>query len=187
MSDVDGDSPPLKPSPWARLRVVFEMIKIEHTLFALPFALMGALLAARGLPPLATLLWIVVAMFGARSAAMAFNRLVDREIDARNPRTQMRALPTGQISVPFVVGFTVAAAALLVFAAAMLNPLALALSPVALLDRRLLLADQAIHRLVARVSGTRALDRAHRRVGRRFAGRSPSRRRFIWARQSSAG
>jgi 4-hydroxybenzoate polyprenyltransferase len=108
------------------------MIKIEHTLFALPFAFMGALLAARGLPTLWQTFWILVAMVGARSAAMAFNRLVDRDFDAANPRTKMRALPAGQVSVPFVVGFTVASSALLVLAAAMLNPLALALSPVAL-------------------------------------------------------
>jgi len=108
------------------------MIKIEHTLFAMPFALMGALLAGRGLPKAATLFWIVVAMVGARSAAMAFNRLVDRDYDAENPRTRMRAIPAGLIGVPFVVGFTIAASLLLIFAAAMLNPLALSLSPVAL-------------------------------------------------------
>jgi 4-hydroxybenzoate polyprenyltransferase len=129
MSETLPDAP---KSPLGRLRVVLEMIKIEHTLFAMPFALMGALLAARGLPSAATLFWIVVAMFGARSAAMAFNRLVDRKYDAKNPRTSRRALPAGLISVPFVVGFTIAASLLLVVAAAMLNPLAFALSPIAL-------------------------------------------------------
>ena len=78
-----------------RLGVVLEMIKFEHTLFALPFALMGMLLAAGGLPAGRIVLWIVVAMVGARSAAMGWNRLVDREIDAANPRTAMRALPAG--------------------------------------------------------------------------------------------
>lgn len=117
---------------WGRLRIVLEMIKIEHTLFALPFAGVGAILAARGLPSWPTLGWILVAMVGARSAAMGFNRLVDRDVDARNPRTRNRALPAGLIGVPFVVGFVAAASALLVLAAWMLNPLALALSPVAL-------------------------------------------------------
>ena len=119
-------------TPLGRLRIVLEMIKIEHTLFALPFALMGALLAARGLPSWNKLGWILVAMVGARSAAMAFNRLVDRDVDARNPRTAARALPAGLVSVPFVAGFTVAASLLLVLAAWELNPLAFALSPVAL-------------------------------------------------------
>jgi 4-hydroxybenzoate polyprenyltransferase len=117
---------------WQRLRVVLEMIKIEHTLFAMPFALMGALLAARGLPTGRQIFWIVVAMVGARSAAMAFNRLVDREFDAANPRTKMRAIPAGLVSVPFVVGFTIVSSALLILAAVMLNPLAALLSPVAL-------------------------------------------------------
>jgi len=125
-------APALPQTPWQRLRVVLEMIKIEHTLFALPFAFTGALLAARGLPTLWQTCWILVAMVGARSAAMAFNRLVDREIDARNPRTRGRALPAGLVSIPFVAGFTVAAALLLVIAARALNPLAFALSPVAL-------------------------------------------------------
>jgi 4-hydroxybenzoate polyprenyltransferase len=127
---ADDDLP---QTPWRRLRIVLEMIKIEHTLFAMPFALMGALLAARGLPSAYQLFWIVVAMVGARSAAMAFNRLVDRDYDARNPRTKMRALPSGHISVRFVVGFTLVASLLLVIASWALNPLAFALSPVALL------------------------------------------------------
>jgi 4-hydroxybenzoate polyprenyltransferase len=115
-----------------RLKIVLEMIKFEHTLFALPFALMGALLAARGLPSLRTLFWIGVAMVGARSAAMAFNRLVDRDYDAKNPRTASRALPAGLVGPAFVVRFTLASSLLLVIAAWQLNPLALALSPLAL-------------------------------------------------------
>jgi 4-hydroxybenzoate polyprenyltransferase len=120
------------PSVAARLRTVLEMIKFEHTIFALPFALLGMVLAAAGLPSWRTLLWIVVAMVGARSAAMAFNRLVDRHIDARNPRTASRALPAGQLSPAFVAGFVVASVGLFLLAAAQLNPLALKLAPVAL-------------------------------------------------------
>lgn len=114
------------------LKVTLEMIKIEHTLFALPFAFLGAVLAARGLPSLYQLAWITVAMVGARSAAMAFNRLADREIDAANPRTRTRALPAGLLSPQFVATFTVAAAAVFFVAAFMLNRLTFALSPVAL-------------------------------------------------------
>ena len=108
------------------------MIKIEHTLFALPFAFLGAVLAARGLPTARQILWIVVAMVGARSAAMAFNRIADRHFDAKNPRTASRALPAGLLSVGFVWLFTIAAAALFFLAAAMLNRLTLILAPVAL-------------------------------------------------------
>ena len=108
------------------------MIKIEHTLFALPFAFLGAVLAARGLPSAWQILWIVVAMVGARSAAMAFNRIADRSFDAKNPRTASRALPAGLLSVGFVWAFTIVSAALFLFAAAMLNRLTLMLSPVAL-------------------------------------------------------
>jgi 4-hydroxybenzoate polyprenyltransferase len=109
------------------------MIKFEHTLFALPFAFLGMLLAAQGLPSWRTIGWIVVAMVGARSAAMGFNRLVDRHFDAKNPRTATRALPAGLLTPAFVAAFVAAAAALLVLAAWRLNPLAFALSPVALL------------------------------------------------------
>src|SRR5919112_3364881 len=108
------------------------MIKIEHTLFALPFAFLGAVLAAGGLPSLRQLLWITLAMVGARSAAMAFNRIADREYDARNPRTRTRAVPAGRLSVSFVWAFTIISAALFFLASAMLNRLTLALSPVAL-------------------------------------------------------
>ncbi|HEY5885271.1 MAG TPA: UbiA-like polyprenyltransferase [Pyrinomonadaceae bacterium] len=114
------------------IHVTLEMIKIEHTLFALPFAFLGAVLAANGLPSLRQIIWITVAMVGARSTAMAFNRLADREYDALNPRTATRALPAGLLSVGFVWAFTVISAVLFFVAAAMLNRLALVLSPVAL-------------------------------------------------------
>lgn len=108
------------------------MIKIEHTLFALPFAFLGAVLGANGLPSAWQILWIVVAMVGARSAAMAFNRIADRSFDAKNPRTATRAIPAGLLSVGFVWVFTLAAAGLFLLAAAMLNRLTLLLAPVAL-------------------------------------------------------
>lgn len=114
------------------LRTTLEMIKIEHTLFALPFALLGAILAANGWPTLQQIFWITLAMVGARSAAMAFNRLADRDLDAANPRTQSRALPAGTLSVNFVRLFVVASAALFFLSAAMLNRLTLWLSPIAL-------------------------------------------------------
>src|ERR671913_2507961 len=117
---------------WTKLKTTLEMIKIEHTLFALPFAFLGAVLAANGLPTPWQILWIVVAMVGARSAAMAFNRIADRSFDARNPRTASRALPAGLLSVGFVWAFTIGSAALFLLAAAMLNRLTLLLSPVAL-------------------------------------------------------
>jgi 4-hydroxybenzoate polyprenyltransferase len=113
-------------------RLTLEMIKIEHTLFALPFAFLGAVLAANGLPTLRQILWIIVAMVGARSAAMAFNRIADRSFDARNPRTAARALPAGLLSVGFVWAFTIISAAIFLLAAAMLNRLTLLLAPVAL-------------------------------------------------------
>ena len=119
----------------SRIRTVLEMIKIEHSIFALPFALVGALLAARSAgtwPTWSQMLWIVVAMVGARSAAMTINRIADIEYDRRNPRTQNRALPAGTLSVGFAWGFTLAAAALLVIAAWRLNRLAFELSPIAL-------------------------------------------------------
>jgi 4-hydroxybenzoate polyprenyltransferase len=108
------------------------MIKIEHTLFALPFAFLGAILAANGLPSARQIVWIAAAMVGARSTAMAFNRLADREYDARNPRTAGRAIPAGLLSVTFVWAFTLTSAALFLVAAAMLNRLTLLLAPVAL-------------------------------------------------------
>jgi hypothetical protein len=114
------------------LRVTLEMIKWEHSIFALPFALCGALLAANGLPATQQLLWIVVAMVAARSAAMAFNRLADASIDAANPRTQTRALPAGTLTPAFVTTFVVVSCAVFVLAASRLTHLALLLSPVAL-------------------------------------------------------
>src|SRR6266852_5948755 len=108
------------------------MIKIEHTLFALPFAFLGAVLAAQGAPTAWQIVWITVAMIGARSTAMAFNRIADKDYDARNERTKMRALPAGALSVGFVWGFTLISAAIFFAAAAMLNRWTLMLSPVAL-------------------------------------------------------
>lgn len=115
-----------------KLGIILEMIKIEHTIFALPFALISALVAAHGLPSWRQLLWLVVAMVGARSSAMTFNRIADRDIDRRNPRTAARALPAGLISTSHAWLFTLCTAALLVIAAWQLNRLALYLSPVAL-------------------------------------------------------
>jgi 4-hydroxybenzoate polyprenyltransferase len=119
----------------SRIRVLFAMIKFEHSIFALPFALVGALLAGRdggGLPSWQQFAWIILAMVGARSAAMTMNRIADIEYDRRNPRTANRALPTGQLSLGFAWEVTIIASAILVFAAWRLNPLALKLSPVAL-------------------------------------------------------
>ena len=122
---------------WKRIRLTLEMIKFEHSIFALPFALTGALLAIRhsGLSTAAACAkigWVVVAMVGARSAAMAFNRLIDDGIDARNPRTRMRHLPTGVLSRGFTWGFVAISALVFVFAAGELNPLCFRLAPVAL-------------------------------------------------------
>src|SRR6516225_3486947 len=108
------------------------MIKWEHSIFALPFALSGAMLAAGGLPTLHQLTWIVIAMISARSAAMAFNRVADAAIDAANPRTRTRALPAGTLTPTFVTTFVVVSCAIFVFAAAQLNRATLYLSPVAL-------------------------------------------------------
>ena len=119
----------------SRIRTVLEMIKFEHSVFALPFALVGALLAARAsgaLPSWRQILWIIVAMVGARSAAMTMNRIADIEYDRRNPRTANRALPAGELSLGFAWAFTAVASAVLVVAAWQLNRLALELSPVAL-------------------------------------------------------
>ena len=122
---------------WKRLRLTLDMIKFEHSVFALPFALTGALLAWRegGLTAAQVwpkLLWIVVAMVAARSAAMAFNRLVDADLDARNPRTRMRHLPAGLLSRGFTWGFVAAAGLGFLLAARQLNPLCFRLAPVAL-------------------------------------------------------
>ncbi|MGO9865094.1 MAG: UbiA-like polyprenyltransferase [Terriglobales bacterium] len=114
------------------LKITLEMIKWEHSIFALPFALCGAMLAAGGLPSWRQLAWIVVAMVSARSAAMAFNRMADASIDATNPRTANRALPVGLLTPAFVSAFVLAACGVFVLAASQLNRLTLILSPVAL-------------------------------------------------------
>jgi 4-hydroxybenzoate polyprenyltransferase len=116
----------------ARIRIFLEMIKFSHTVFALPFALTGALLAARGIPSLSQILWIVIAMVGARTAAMGLNRVIDAEIDGRNPRTATRAIPAGLLGKGTVTVFIIISAGLMLYAAARLNPLCLKLSPVAL-------------------------------------------------------
>lgn len=117
-----------------KLTTTLRMIKFEHTLFALPFAFLGAVLAAEGIPAWDKLLWITLAMVGARSAAMTFNRIVDRDIDAKNPRTASRELPSGKLGIGFAWTFFAAAVALFLFAAYSLNWLAFALSPIALLS-----------------------------------------------------
>lgn len=117
---------------FARIRIFLEMIKFSHTVFALPFALTGAVLAAQGLPSFSQAFWIMMAMVGARTAAMGLNRLIDAEIDARNPRTSGRAIPAGHLGKGTVGCFVVLSVLLLFFAAARLNPLCLKLSPAAL-------------------------------------------------------
>ncbi|ODA42003.1 UbiA-like polyprenyltransferase [Desulfosporosinus sp. BG] len=114
-----------------KLKVFFEMIKFEHTLFALPFAYLGAFLASNGVPSGSKLFWITLAMIGARTAAMSLNRLIDRHIDARNPRTAQRALPAGQLKVNEVYLYTVLSFLLLGYSAYKLNLLALWLMPIA--------------------------------------------------------
>ena len=114
------------------LAIIFSDIKIQHTVFALPFAVMSAFLAAGGMPEVEQLIWIVVCMVGARSAAMAFNRIVDARFDAKNPRTRERALPSGQVGIGSYLAFLIASSILFIFSAWMLNQLAFCLSPVAL-------------------------------------------------------
>lgn len=118
----------------AKLKTTLEMIKFEHTLFALPFAFLGAVMAANGLPTWPQILWITVAMVGARSAAMTFNRIVDREFDARNPRTANRELPSGKLSVEFAWIFLFVSIGIFLLAAYSLNWLTFVLSPVALVS-----------------------------------------------------
>src|SRR5947209_18491557 len=119
-----------------RIRTVLEMIKFEHSVFALPFALTGALLAARatthGWPTLRQIAWIIAAMVAARSAAMTMNRIADLRYDRENPRTKQRALATGALTLPFAWFFTLGAVAVFFVAAWQLNPLALKLAPVAI-------------------------------------------------------
>ena len=115
-----------------RIKTYMEMIKVEHTVFALPFALTSALIAAHGFPSLYQTLWIVVALFGARTAAMSLNRLIDAEIDAKNPRTANRHIPRGIVKKSEALALSVFGFALMVLGAYKLNPLAFKLSPVAI-------------------------------------------------------
>src|ERR1022692_3885454 len=114
---------------WHKVAKTLEMIKWEHSVFALPFALTGAMLAAGGWPHFSKVFWIVVCMAMARSAGMAFNRWADAELDAENPRTKMRAIPAGILSRGFVGSFTIVTSALFLLAAAQLNRLTLLLAP----------------------------------------------------------
>ncbi|MEI6214908.1 MAG: UbiA-like polyprenyltransferase [Desulfuromonadales bacterium] len=118
--------------PASQLKIFLEMIKFSHTVFALPFALSGALLAAGGFPGVRQTVWIIAAMVGARTAAMAMNRLIDAEIDARNPRTAGRAIPAGLLGRGTTLLFIAVSTGLMLVAAAMLNPLCLKLLPLAL-------------------------------------------------------
>jgi 4-hydroxybenzoate polyprenyltransferase len=120
------------PKALAQTRDLLDMIKFEHTIFALPFAFLGAMAAAEGVPPLRTLLWILAAMVGARTAAMTFNRLVDADVDAENPRTAMRHLPSGRVSRFGAIGLLGAGVVLFGVAAGALGPLTWMLSPLAL-------------------------------------------------------
>ncbi len=122
----------LEKGMFAKIRVFLEMIKFSHTVFALPFAFTGAVLAAGGMPSAHQVFWILMAMVGARTAAMGMNRLIDAEIDARNPRTASRAIPAGLIGTGTVILFIVLSILLMLYAAWQLNPLCLYLSPVAL-------------------------------------------------------
>lgn len=115
-----------------KLQVMLEMIKFKHTVFAMPFALIGAFLAARGVPTLRVFFWVVIAMVGARTAAMTFNRIVDRRFDAANPRTAKRAIPAGEVTMGESWLMVIASSALFFFACWMLNPMALIIAPFAL-------------------------------------------------------
>ena len=171
----------------ARTAAYGRMIRFSHSVFALPFALASASLAARvsGMSG-RQVLWIVVAMVSARSAAMGFNRLVDRAIDARNPRTASRELPAGVLSAREVVLFVALSTAVFVLAAAMLNPLCLALSPGRPRHRLRLLVHEALHRRVPPRPRPLALGRARRRVARDHAAGS-SRCRWCSPGPSSSG
>ena len=158
---------------WYRLRLTLEMIKFEHSVFALPFALTGALL---GLPSerlryapgiWRQLLWIVVAMVAARSAAMAFNRLVDADIDARNPRTRMRAIPAGTLSPRFAWGFVVAASRSPVLRRRRTESALPAAGAAGAGDRLLLFVHQAVHHVLPPGARFQPGNRAGRRLDRR--------------------
>ena len=118
----------------SKLKTTLDMIKFEHTLFALPFAFLSAVLAANGFPEWKQIVWITIAMVGARSAAMTFNRIADRDIDAENPRTENRELPTGKLSLSFAWAFLFVSIGVFLVAAYSLNWLTFALSPVALIS-----------------------------------------------------
>ncbi|MCK6684390.1 MAG: putative 4-hydroxybenzoate polyprenyltransferase [Thermoanaerobaculia bacterium] len=124
--------PSVSPPLLGRIPLLFSFVKFAHTLFALPFALLSAVLAARRIPPAGTLGWILIAMVGARSAAMAFNRIADRHVDAKNPRTATRELPSGRLSLGAAWAFCLVSIGVFEVAAWRLNPLAFLLSPVAL-------------------------------------------------------
>lgn len=117
---------------WKKIAILLEMIKFEHTVFAMPFALMGAFLAQGGVPSLRVFFWVVLAMVGARTCAMGFNRIADRRFDAANPRTAERALPAGKVSLFESWLMVILTGLLFFFACFMLNPLALKMAPVAL-------------------------------------------------------
>jgi 4-hydroxybenzoate polyprenyltransferase len=121
-----------KPSHFHQFRELLDMIKFEHTVFALPFAFLGALAAAQGIPPREKLVWILLAMVGARTAAMTFNRLADADIDAENPRTKLRAIPAGRVSRAGAYLLLGAAVVLFGLAAGKLGPLCWKLAPLAL-------------------------------------------------------
>ncbi len=136
MPATDHDHPSLKPPPpepprdlTGKIRLLLETIKFRHSIFALPFALVAMLAAARGIPSFGTVFWIVVACVAARSMAMAYNRLADRDIDARNPRTLDRALPAGLLTPEFTKGFVAVSGLIFIFSAGMLNLLCLVLAP----------------------------------------------------------
>lgn len=125
--------PPAEAQPQPHiLAATLSLVRFAHTVFAMPFALLAAVLAAEGLPAIRTLFWIVIAMVGARSAAMSFNRIADQRLDAKNPRTASRELPSGILTPRFAALFCAASAAVFVLAASQLNRLCLFLSPVAL-------------------------------------------------------
>ncbi|MGQ9525853.1 MAG: UbiA-like polyprenyltransferase [Armatimonadota bacterium] len=134
MSQADAvpDRKPRITAAWAKVLELVEFVKLQHTLFALPFAVVAACAAARDRLTAEQIGWILLAMAGARSSAMGFNRIVDREIDRRNPRTASRSLPAGRLSLAEAWAFVLVATALFVFAASQLNRLAVMLSPVAL-------------------------------------------------------
>ena len=129
---METEHHPHKPPLVRQFAELLDMIKFEHTVFALPFAFLGAMAGAQGVPPWRTVFWIIMAMVGARTAAMTFNRLVDADIDAENPRTAMRALPAGRVSRGVALIFLGASIVLFGFSAGMLGPLPWKLSPIAL-------------------------------------------------------